>query len=215
VSASTDSSVGSAGVRRRSIADAYRTGVAAAVVIAVAVLGLYWSLGDDPATATLDETEAMREELAPLRQVPLDDFIYLNDSSPHRWVLGPGFAPSEADGTWVRSRVASLVFYPIGISDDSDGSLEVELSLSPLLLGNEESRRVRVSSGVDAVEVHLPPQGARVVLQLPMGAEQEVEIHCDSLDVPAEDPGIADLRRLCVKVYAMAIRRVDGEGSAT
>jgi len=213
VSASADNSVGSVDLRRRSIADSYRAVVVTAVVVAIAVLGLVWRFGADPATATLAETEAIREELMPLRQVPLDEFVYLNDSSPYRWVLGPGFAPSEADGTWVRSRVATLVFYPIGISGDSDDSLEIELSLSPLLLAGQESRVVRVSSGIDTVEVALPPRGARVSLRLPTRSEQEVEIRCDSLDVPAEDPGIADLRRLCVKVYAMAVRRVVPEGS--
>lgn len=213
MSASADNSVGSVDLRRRSIADSYRAVVVTAVVVAIAVLGLVWRFGDDPATATLAETEAIREELMPLRQVPLDEFVYLNDSSPYRWVLGPGFAPSEADGTWVRSRVATLVFYPIGISGDSDDSLEIELSLSPLLLAGQESRVVRVSSGLDTVEVALPPRGARVSLRLPTRSEQEVEIRCDSLDVPAEDPGIADLRRLCVKVYAMAVRRVVPEGS--
>jgi len=213
VSASADNSVGSVDLRRRSIANSYRAVVVTAVVVAIALLGFFWWFGDDPATATLAETEAIREELMPLRQVPLDEFVYLNDSSPYRWVLGPGFAPSEADGTWVRSRVATLVFYPIGISGDSDDSLEIELSLSPLLLAGQESRVVRVSSGIDTVEVALPPRGARVALRLPTRSEQEVEIRCDSLDVPAEDPGIADLRRLCVKVYAMAVRRVVPEGS--
>lgn len=169
-----------------------------------------WSFLSDPATATLSESERLRDELRSVRAVPVGEFVLLNDSSEYRWTLGPGFAPSESDGTWVRSRAAQIIFYPKGVPEGSEDDLVLELSVSPLLVGDLRTRTLTVNSGREEVEVELSDGGRRVIVALPAGEEQVVELLCDSLDVPAEDPGIADLRRLCVKVYAMAIR-VDSE----
>jgi len=176
------------------------------------VLVLNWSFGRDPATAILSESAPLRDELRPIRSVPVGDFVLLNDSSDYRWTLGPGFAPSESDGTWVRSQEAQIIFYPENVPVGFADSLVLEISVSPLLTGDREVRSLRVDSGLDEVEVELESGGGRVVVALPEGDEQIVELLCDSLDTPADDPGIGDLRRLCVKVYAMAIR-VDAEKS--
>jgi hypothetical protein len=42
-------------------------------------------------------------------------------------------------------------------------------------------------------------------VNLPSSSEQIVEIVCDSLDNPASEQSAIDVRRLCVKVYAMAV----------
>jgi len=177
------------------------------VLAGVASLGISWTLGPDPAVLIEDEGEALRAELVELRQVPVDDFVFLNDGSEHRWVLGPGFAPPESDGTWVRSRVAQLIFYPQGSGEPTEGALSLELSVSPFLAGNQESRSLVVRSGAEEVEVELESEGARVLVKLAPGEQQVVELVCDSLDSPAEEALGIDMRSLCVKVYAMAVRR--------
>ena len=182
----------------------------ACVCAGVLTLIFSWSFLSDPATATLSESDELRDELRSVRVVPVGEFVLLNDSSEYRWTLGPGFAPSESDGTWVRSRAAQIIFYPKGVPEGSEDDLVLELSVSPLLVGDLRTRTLRVNSGREEVEVELADGGKRVIVALPTGEEQVVDLLCDSLDVPAEDPGIADLRRLCVKVYAMAIR-VDSE----
>jgi hypothetical protein len=133
--------------------------------------------------------------------------VSLNDGSEYRWVLGPGFAPPESDGTWVRSRTAQLIFYLPDIGEADEGALSLELSVSPLLTGNQESRLLVVRSSAEEVEVELESEGARVFVKLAPGEQQVVELVCDSLDSPAEEALSIDMRRLCVKVYAMAVRK--------
>jgi hypothetical protein len=79
--------------------------------------------------------------------------------------------------------------------------------VSPLLTGKQESRSLVVRTGAEEVEVDLEPGGARVFVRLAPGEQQVVELVCDSLDSPAEEALSIDMRRLCVKVYAMAVRR--------
>ena len=187
--------------------DRYRLAVVLVVLAAVASLGITWTLGPDPAVLIEDEGEALRAELVELRQVPVDEFVFLNDESEHRWVLGPGFAPPESDGTWVRSRTAQLIFYLPDTGEADESALSLELSVSPLLTGNQESRSLVVRSGAEEVEVELESEGARVFVKLAPGEQQVVELVCDSLDSPAEEALSIDMRRLCVKVYAMAVRK--------
>ena len=185
----------------------YQNLVAFVVLVALASLGIIWTLGPDPAVLIEDEGDALRAELVELRQVPVDEFVFLNDESEHRWVLGPGFAPPESDGTWVRSRTAQLIFYLPGTGEVDESVLSLELSVSPLLTGNQESRSLVVRSGAEEVEVELESEGARVFVKLAPGEQQVVELVCDSLDSPAEEALSIDMRRLCVKVYAMAVRK--------
>ena len=190
-----------------SIHKSYRLLVVVLTIVGVTALGLYFLVGPDPAVLIEDEGEALRAELVELRQVPVDEFVFLNDESEHRWVLGPGFAPPESDGTWVRSRTAQLVFYLPDTGEADEGALSLELSVSPLLTGNQESRSLVVRSGAEEVEVELESEGARVFVKLAPGEQQVVELVCDSLDSPAEEALSIDMRRLCVKVYAMAVRK--------
>ena len=176
-------------------------------IAGVTALGLYFLLGPDPAVLIEDEGEALRAELVELRQVPVDEFVFLNDESEHRWVLGPGFAPPESDGTWVRSRTAQLIFYLPDTGEADESALSLELSVSPLLTGNQESRSLVVRSGAEEVEVELESEGARVFVKLVPGEQQVVELVCNSLDSPAAEVLSIDMRRLCVKVYAMAVRK--------
>lgn len=168
-------------------------------------LGIFFVLGTDPAVTTAEESQGLREELRNLRLVPSGEFLGLNDSSPYRWVLGPGFAPPEVDGTWVRSQSAQIIFY---LPEDLTGSfsqLSLELSASPLLNDDQGSRSLLVRSTIDEVRVELPAGGSRIFVALDNNEEQVVEIVCDSLDSPAEKPSAIDARRLCVKFYAMAV----------
>lgn len=171
----------------------------------VLCLGISFVLGTDPAVTIAEEPQGLREELRNLRLVPSEEFLGLNDSSPYRWVLGPGFAPPEADGTWVRSESAQLIFY---LPDNLAGSLSqlsLELSASPLLKDDQDSRSLLVRSTIDEVRVELPAGGSRIFVALDNNEEQVVEIVCDSLDSPAEKQSAVDVRRLCVKVYGMAV----------
>ena len=187
--------------------DRYQNLVAFVVLVTLASLGIIWTLGADPAVLIEDEGEGLRAELVGLRQVPVDQFVSLNDGSEYRWVLGPGFAPPESDGTWVRSRTAQLIFYLPDTGEADESALSLELSVSPLLTGNQESRSLVVRSGAEEVEVELESEGARVFVKLAPGEQQVVELVCDSLDSPAEEALSIDMRRLCVKVYAMAVRK--------
>ena len=194
-------------IRNGALDGRYRTAVAFVVLLASFSLGIIWTLGADPAVLIEGENEGLRAELVELRQVPVDEFVSLNDGSEYRWVLGPGFAPPESDGTWVRSRTAQLIFYLPDIGEADEGALSLELSVSPLLTGNQESRLLVVRSGAEEVEVELESEGARVFVKLAPGEQQVVELVCDSLDSPAEEALSIDMRRLCVKVYAMAVRK--------
>ena len=189
------------------LVDRYRSAVVIAVLVIIATLGITWILGPDPAVLIEDEGEALRAELVELRRVPVDEFVFLNDGSQHRWVLGPGFAPPESDGTWVRSRTAQLIFYLSDIGEIDGGTRLLELSVSPLLTGNQESRSLVLRSGAEEVEVELESDGARVFVKLAPGEQQVVELECDSLDSPTGEAVSIDMRRLCVKVYAMAVRK--------
>jgi hypothetical protein len=64
---------------------------------------------------------------------------------------------------------------------------------------------VTFKSSSDEVTVDLEAGGSRVFVNLPSSSEQIVEIVCDSLDNPASEQSAIDVRRLCVKVYAMAV----------
>ena len=194
-------------IRNGALDGRYRTAVAFVVLLASFSLGIIWTLGADPAVLIEGENEGLRAELVELRQVPVDEFVSLNDGSEYRWVLGPGFAPPESDGTWVRSRTAQLIFYLPDIGEADEGALSLELSVSPILTGNQESRSLVVRSGAEEVEVELESEGARVFVKLAPGEQQVVELVCDSLDSPAEEALSIDMRRLCVKVYAMAVRK--------
>ena len=194
-------------IRNGALDGRYRTAVAFVVLLASFSLGIIWTLGADPAVLIEGENEGLRAELVELRQVPVDEFVSLNDGSEYRWVLGPGFAPPESDGTWVRSRTAQLIFYLPDIGEADEGALSLELSVSPLLTGNQESRLLVVRSSAEEVEVELEPDGTRVFVRLAPGEKQVVELVCDSLDAPAEEALSIDMRRLCVKVYAMAVRK--------
>jgi len=194
-------------IRNGALDGRYRTAVAFVVLLASFSLGIIWTLGADPAVLIEGENEGLRAELVELRQVPVDEFVSLNDGSEYRWVLGPGFAPPESDGTWVRSRTAQLIFYLPDIGEVDEGALSLELSVSPLLTGNQESRLLVVRSSAKEVEVELESEGARVFVKLAPGEQQVVELVCDSLDSPAEEALSIDMRRLCVKVYAMAVRK--------
>ena len=173
-------------------------------------LGGFYAIGPDPALEVLEEPVALREELRDFRLVPVGEFVGLNDGSPYRWVLGPGFAPPEADGTWVRAHRAQLIFYLPDTQRDNETAdqlgYSLELSISPLLGDGQETRAVTLRSHSDEVRVDLPPEGGRVFVELGDTEEQIVELVCDSLDIPTEDQLTSDIRRLCVKVYAMAIR---------
>lgn len=169
--------------------------------VCVLALSVSWAVSSDPALRTLGESSAVRAELMPLRQVPIGEFVYLGAASPNRWILGSGFSPAEEDGAWVRSNMASLVFYP----EEVRGDLLVELSVSPLLLAGQSSRTVSFRSPVEVREVALGASGGRVLLRLPDQAEQVVEIICESLDAPVGGEVAIDVRRLCVKVFALAV----------
>ena len=188
-------------------ADRYRSAVVLVVLAAVASLGIAWILGPDPVVLIQDEGEALRAELVELRRVPVDEFVSLNDGSEYRWVLGPGFASPESDGTWVRSQTAQLIFYLPDTGGVAESAFSLELSVSPLLTGNQGFRSLVVRSGAEEVEVELEPDGTRVFVRLAPGEKQVVELVCDSLDAPAEEALSIDMRRLCVKVYAMAVRK--------
>jgi len=188
------------------LARLYVTSTVGLLTLAIGFAAVLWVVGEDPATESLYESASLRDELKPLRQIPVGDFVFLNSSSQHRWVLGPGFALSEADGTWVRAREAEIVFYPRLDADGEDRDLNVELSMSPLLVGDAVSRSVTVSSSAETVSVSLPAGGARVSLALTSAEEQVIRITCDDMDAPTSANGVNDLRRLCVKVYALAVR---------
>ena len=181
--------------------------VVTCALLAAVVLAGSMAFGDDPAVLIEEESASLRAELADFRSVPIDEFVFLNNRSEYRWVLGPGFAPAEADGTWVRSQSAQLIFYLPETGEVVESPFLLELSVSPLLVGNQESRSIVVRSAVEEVDVELEPGGARVLVQLAPNEEQVVELECDALDSPAEDNLSIDMRRLCVKVYAMAVRK--------
>lgn len=189
----------------------YSTATVGLLALAIGSAAVLWVAGEDPATESMSESESLRNELKPLRQVPIGDFVYLNSSSHHRWLLGPGFALAEDDGTWVRAREAEIVFYPEPDVESEGGDLKVELSMSPLLVGDATSRSVTVSSSAETVSVSLPAGGARVNLALTSAEEQIIRIRCDDLDAPTSAMEITDLRRLCVKVYALAVRVGDAK----
>ncbi len=193
----------------------YRFVVAVLVLVSLGILALMWSTGPDPATLALQEPVALSEELAGLRKASLNEFLLLNEGSPHRWILGPGFSAPEADGAWVNSTSAQLIFYLPPVSEQAPDRLELELSMSPLLTEGQSSRLIRIRSAVDEVAVVLPPGGTRVFLGLAPGEEQVVELTCDNLDAPPEAESRADVRRLCVKLYAMAIRTLSGGDDRT
>lgn len=184
----------------------FATSTVGLLTVAIGFAAVLWVVGEDPATESVSESESLRNELKPLRQIPVGDFVYLNSSSEHRWVLGPGFALSEDDGTWVRAREAEIVFYPEVDAKGEGGDLKVELSMSPLLVGDETSRSVTVSSSAETVSVSLPAGGERLSLTITSAEEQVIRIRCDDLDAPTSAVGVNDLRRLCVKVYALAVR---------
>jgi len=94
-----------------SLAKLYRLGVIGLMALGVPALGTFFVLGPDPAVLTRDESEDLRDELKELRSVASGEFVDLNDRSTHRWILGPGFAPPEADGAWVRAQRAEMIFY--------------------------------------------------------------------------------------------------------
>lgn len=187
------------------LAKSYRSAVICLTALGVLVLGTSFVVGTDPAVLTPDESDGLRRELQDLRAIEVGDFVFLNDGSPHRWVLGPGFAPPEADGTWVRAQRAQLIFYLPETIATEDSPLSLELSVSPLLTDGEVSRPVTFKSSSDEVTVDLEAGGSRVFVNLPSSSEQIVEIVCDSLDNPASEQSAIDVRRLCVKVYAMAV----------
>lgn len=189
----------------------YVAASALALTGTLGVASVFWVFGDDPATAPASESEDLRNTLIPLRQIPIGDFVYLNASSDHRWILGPGFALAEDDGTWVRAREAEIIFYPRFGAETDASDFEVELSMSPLLAGGATSRSVTVTSSAETVTVALPEGGARVSLALAPIDEQIIRISCDDLDAPPSALEMSDLRRLCVKVYALAVR-VGGAG---
>ena len=164
-------------------------------------------LGPDPAVLIEGEDEALRAELIELRRIPVEEFVFLNDASEYRWVLGPGFAPPEADGTWVRSQTAQLIFYLPDEGEGSESPFSLELSVSPLLVGDQQTRSLVVRSAAEEAHVELESGGSRVFVQLARGDEQVIELICDSLDSPDEEALSVDMRRLCVKVYAMAVRK--------
>lgn len=183
----------------------YRLAVVGLTALGLTALGAFFVVGTDPAILTADESDVLREELRDLRAIEPGDFVYLNDGSPHRWVLGPGFAPPEADGTWVRAQRAQLIFFLPESFVSENGSLSIELSVSPLLTESETSRPVTLRSSIDEVTVDLETGGSRIFVALPPRSDQVVEIVCDSLDNPAGSQSAIDVRRLCVKVYAMAV----------
>jgi hypothetical protein len=174
-------------------------------LLGVTLLGTSFVIGSDPAVLTADEPDSLREELRSLRSVTPGDFLFLNDDSSHRWVLGPGFAPPEEDGTWVRAKEAQLIFYlPVGELPQRM-PLSLELSVSPLLRAGQASRTLTLRSAIDEKTVELSADGARVFVNLPTTSEQLVELVCDSLDNPSDEQSSLDVRKLCVKVYAMAV----------
>jgi len=185
---------------------AYRSFVVGLTALGLLILGAHFVLGTDPAVLIPEESPDLREELRDVRSVPLGEFVALNDGSPYRWVLGPGFAPPEADGTWVRAQRAQIIFYLPENEFPGSISYLLELSTSPLLAVDQESRPLTVRSRVDEVQLDLPGGGSRIFIELDGAEEQVVELICDSLDIPSEGQATSDIRRLCVKVYAMAVR---------
>ena len=183
----------------------YRFAVICLTIFGVMALGTSFVVGTDPAVLTPDESDGLREELQDLRAMEVGDFVFLNDGSPHRWVLGPGFAPPESDGTWVRAERAQLIFYLPETIVTEESPLSLELSVSPLLTEGEVSRPVTFRSSSDEVTVDLEAGGSRVFVNLPARSEQIIEVVCDRLDNPDREQSAIDVRRLCVKVYAIAV----------
>lgn len=190
-----------------SLAKLYRLGVIGLMALGVPALGTFFVLGPDPAVLTRDESEDLRDELKELRSVASGEFVDLNDRSTHRWILGPGFAPPEADGAWVRAKRAEMIFY-LSAADVAEGTpLSFELSVSPLLLEGQTARPLTLRSAIEEVTVELAAGGSRIFVEIPANTEQVVELVCDSLDSPSQEQSSIDARRLCVKVYGMAVWR--------
>lgn len=153
----------------------------------------------DPALIPEDESQLVFAELDTLRDVPRDEFVFVNAGSPLRWVLGPGFSIPESDGAWVNAHEAKIIF---SVPEHSDGMV-LEISMSPLLVGDSEVREVTLGSGSDTKNFLLGDDSPRPVIGLPDKREQEVVLECESLDSPSD--GEDDMRRLCVKVYGFVV----------
>lgn len=172
-----------------------------AFAVALLSLGLVWLQQRDPAVAVIPETLEERANLVPLRKIPINEFVSVGASSPYRWILGPGFSPPEPDGAWVRSAEAYLIFQP---EVDTDEYL-VELSLSPFLPNGTTTMKFQLVLGETEKTISLGAEGGRVSIPSAGQGEQVLEIRCPKLESPAASDSNQDLRKLCIKVFAVAI----------
>lgn len=182
--------------------------VVACAVGGLAALSANWLLEDDPATRATPEPESLGAELAELRRVPLGEFVQLNDSSALRWVLGPGFSQPESDGTWVQSGDAYLIFSLADADAMRETALELEISVSPHLTGDQLTRELQVWTEADRFGFDLGVGGARIVVPLSNASEHVVRFVCNDLDYVDQRRG-PDLRKLCVKVFGIELRMRD------
>lgn len=159
-----------------------------------------WTVGDDPAARAREENAAVSENLAPLRVVPTNEYLSVNESSSYRWILGIGFSEPEADGTWIVSSEATLEF---SVEDSRPSA--VRLSISPFLANGATSKPIQVETSVTRRTFDLGLGGSLIEIPLDGDQQQRVRIRCSVLEVPTEHEGSADLRGLCAKIFVVEV----------
>lgn len=168
----------------------------------ITTLGWTWHFGLDPALLPPPESAELSAELKPLRVVPNDVLISVSNASSHRWILGPGFDAAEDDGAWVRSTQAQIIMFPTKPQEIG----EIEISVSALVEEGHEDRLVTFHTSGGSEARRISAEGKRIMLPARPVEEQTITIECSNLGRPENVNGAIDSRRLCVKVYAIALR---------
>ena len=161
------------------------------------IIGTWNWVGETDFTINLSEEDLQTlEELKALRNIDVNVELPMTDVSQSRWIMDYGFEPPEADGTWISSRKAKIVFS----SNDGEGISALALGFFPFVADQVPSRALTIKTSLGETEVLLTGGGQAVSVPLDGESSQEVEINCDSIDAPVDLGVSPDVRTLCTKL---------------
>lgn len=171
--------------------------VAIALFLVLVTIGTWNWVGDTDFTINLSEEDLQTlEELRALRNINVNEELPMTDTSQSRWIMDSGFEPPEADGTWISSRKAKIVFS----SNDGEGISGLALGFFPFVADQVPSRALTIKTSLGETEVLLTGGGQAVNVPLDGESSQEIEINCDSIDAPVDLGVSPDVRTLCTKL---------------
>jgi hypothetical protein len=172
----------------------------AAVPLAAGLLFLYSTAVRFTSPPGPAQTLSAIDDVVARQTVDGNSWLSVRRGQPATWILSNGFLTPDAQGSWLAETTGSLRLRVV------DGSpVSIELVVTPFLGRDSPTRRLRLSSTVDAIDRELAGGEESILIALNGDPAQDVWLDCSSTDSPQAFEINPDQRRFCLKLLAVRV----------